>query len=185
STGALSQITDIRRGPAPKEPKPTDNQKFIEQEQKNLFVSMKEKADDRKETEDKQKKRERIKPFYLGQRENVRALQVSPDEKWIMFFVDEDQDGTRNTIVPDYVTVSGYVEDINSRSNVGDLQRKSKLGVQSVPANGNVEATVPRWVDNGLAPRAAQFNRAEWSPDGKNVVSFIFSEDHKDRWMAL
>lgn len=185
STGALTQLTDIRRGPAPKEPKPTDNQKFIEQQQESLFVSVKEKDDDRKEAENKQKKRERIKPLYLGQKENVRALQVSPDEKWITFFVDEDQDGTRNTIVPDYVTVSGYVENINARSNVGDLQRKSKLGVQSVPADGNVEATVPRWVENGLAPRAAQFSRTVWSPDGKNAVSFIFSDDRKDRWMAL
>jgi hypothetical protein len=94
---------------------------------------VKEKADDRKENEDKQKKHERIKPFYLAQRENVRALQLSPNEKWITFFIDEDPDGSRNTIVPDYVTVSGYVEDINGRSNVGDLQRKSKLGVQKVP----------------------------------------------------
>src|SRR5262249_434709 len=185
SSGALSQLTDFRRGAAPKDPKPTDNQKFIEQEQKSLFAAVKDKSDDRKETEDKQKKRERMKPFYLAQRENVRGLQLSPTEKWIMFFIDEDQEGTRNTIVPDYVTVSGYVEDINGRSNVGDLQRKSKLGVQNVPGEGGAEATAPRWVENGLAPRAAQFNRAAWSPDGKNVVGNIFSDDRKDRWLAL
>jgi dipeptidyl aminopeptidase/acylaminoacyl peptidase len=185
STGALTQLTDFRKGAAPKDPKLTDSQKFIEQQQKDLFTSVKEKADDRKETQDKQKKRERIKPFYLAQRENVRALQLSPDEKWIMFFVDEEPDGVRNTIVPDYVTVSGYIEDINGRSNVGDLQRKSKLGVQSVPNDKNVEATAPRWVETGLAPRVAQFNRPVWSPDGKNVVSYVSAEDHKDRWLTL
>ena len=185
STGALTQLTDIRRGAAPKEPKLTDNQKFIEQQQKDLFTSVKDKADDRKETEDKQKKRERLKPYYLAQRENVRGLLLSPDEKFIMFFVDEDQEGTRNTIVPDYVTVSGYVEDINSRNNVGDLQRKTKLGVQNAPGDGSSEATVPRWIEHGLAPRAAQFNRPVWSPDGKNVMAFVLSDDRKDRWLTL
>jgi dipeptidyl aminopeptidase/acylaminoacyl peptidase len=185
SSGALAQLTDFRRGPAPKDPKSTDSQKFIEEEQRNLFAAVKEKADDRKQNDDKQKKRERIKPFYLAQKETVRGLQLSPNEKWIMFFIDEDQEGTRNTIVPDYVTVSGYVEDINARSNVGDLQRKSKLGVQNVPAEGDAEATLPRWIENGLAPRAAQFNRTVWSPDGKDVVSYVFSDDRKDRWLAL
>jgi dipeptidyl aminopeptidase/acylaminoacyl peptidase len=185
STGALTQLTDFRKGTAPKEPKLTDSQKFVEQEQKTLFAVVKEKSDDRKEAEDKQKKRQRIKPFYLAQRENVRALQLSPNEKWIMFFIDEDPDGSRNTIVPDYVTVSGYVEDINGRNNVGDLQRKSKLGVQNVPGEGDAEATAPRWVATGLAPRAAQFNRTVWSPDGKNVVAYLSAEDHKDRWLTL
>jgi dipeptidyl aminopeptidase/acylaminoacyl peptidase len=185
STGALAQLTDFRRGPAPREPKLTDSQKFIEQEQKSLIAAVNEKADDRKENEDKQKKRERIKPFYLAQRESVRALQLSPNEKWIMFFIDEDPDGSRNTIVPDYVTVSGYVEDINGRGNVGDLQRKSKLGVQKVPDEEGAEATAPRWVETGVAPQAAQFARTEWSPDGKSVVSYVFSDDRKDRWLTL
>jgi dipeptidyl aminopeptidase/acylaminoacyl peptidase len=185
STGALVQLTDFRRGPAPREPKLTDSQKFIEQEQKNLIAAVKEKADDRKENEDKQKKRERIKPFYLAQRESVRALQLSPNEKWIMFFIGEAPDGSRNTIVPDYVTVSGYVEDINGRVNVGDLQGKSKLGVQKVPDEGGAEASAPRWVETGVAPQAAQFARTVWSPDGKNVVSYVFSDDRKDRWLTL
>src|SRR5262249_5186999 len=41
------------------------------------------------------------------------------------------------------------------------------------------------WVEHGLAPRAAQFSRFVWSPNGKNVVAYVLSEDRKDRWMML
>src|SRR5262245_46089406 len=184
STGALDQLTDIRRGTAPRDPRLTDSQKFVEQQNKDLIAAIRERADDRKETEDRQKKRERIKPLYLAQRESVRALQLSPDEKYITFFVDEDQDQARNTIVPDYVTASGYVEDINSRNNVGDLQRKSKLGIQNVPGEG-AESTTPRWLDHGQGERISQFRSPVWSPDGKKAVAYVFSDDRKDRWLTL
>jgi dipeptidyl aminopeptidase/acylaminoacyl peptidase len=184
STGTLDQLTDIRRGTAPRDTRFTDSQKFIEQQQRQLITAVQEKADDRKETEDKQKKRERIKPLYLGQRESVRGLQLSPDEKYITFFIDEDQEQTRSTIVPDYVTISGYVEDVNSRNNVGDLQRKSKLGIQNVPTTEGADATIPRWIEHGQQT-VAQFRQPAWSPDGKNVVAYVFSDDHKDRWLTL
>jgi dipeptidyl aminopeptidase/acylaminoacyl peptidase len=184
STGALDQLTDIRRGTAPRDPRQTDSQKFIEQQQRQLITAIQEKSDDRKETEDRQKKLERIKPLYLGQRESIRALQLSPDEKYITFFIDEDQEQTRNTIVPDYVTISGYVEDVNSRNNVGDLQRKSKLGIQNAPANEGADATAPRWIEHGQQ-KVAQFRQPVWSPDGKNVVAHVFSDDRKERWLTL
>jgi hypothetical protein len=39
STGLRAQLTDFRRGPAPKESKLTDSQKFVEQEEKNLIAA--------------------------------------------------------------------------------------------------------------------------------------------------
>jgi len=185
STGSIDQLTDIRRGTAPREPRLTDSQKFIEQEQKDLIAAVRERAEDRKETEDRRKKLERIKPLYLAQRESVRGLQLSPDEKYVTFFIDEDQEQTRNSIVPDYVTVSSYVEDINSRNFVGDLQRKSKLGIQNVPGPEGAEATAPRWIDHGQGQRISQFRAPVWSPDGKSVAAYVFSDDRKDRWLTL
>ena len=36
-----------------------------------------------------------------------------------------------------------------------------------------------------MAPQAAQFARTVWSADGNNVVSYVFSDDRKDRWLTL
>jgi Tol biopolymer transport system component len=40
-------------------------------------------------------------------------------------------------------------------------------------------------VQTGVAPQATQFARTVWSPDGKNLVSYVFSDDRNDRWLAL
>ncbi len=55
STGVLEQLTDFRRGPAPRETKPTPSQKFLEDQQKELFKSVQEKAEDKKIEEEKKK----------------------------------------------------------------------------------------------------------------------------------
>src|SRR5690606_31340391 len=45
--------------------------------------------------------------------------------------------GTKATIVPNYVTSSGFTEDINARTKVGDALGKSRVGVLTV-ATGEV-----------------------------------------------
>lgn len=185
SAGSLQQLTDFRRGPAPRESKPTDSQKFLEDQQKELFAIMREKAEDKKEAEDRRNQRERIKPFYLGSRETVRGLQLSPDEKVITFSMDEEQEAAKSSIVPDYVTLSGYTENIRSRNKVGDLQRKGKLGVQSAPGEGGADATVPKWVEHGQGNQAVQFQRPVWSPDGRRLAAHATSDDRKERWLML
>src|SRR5205814_2240280 len=77
STGAIEQMTDFRKGPAPKEDKLTANQKFLETQQPELFKAIEEKILDKKTEEEKKKAAERLKPLYLEPRESVRALQLS------------------------------------------------------------------------------------------------------------
>ncbi|MBI4471293.1 MAG: prolyl oligopeptidase family serine peptidase [Acidobacteria bacterium] len=180
STGAIQQTTDFRRGPAPREPKPTESQKFLEDQQKELLKAIVEELDDKKRNDDRRKSLERLKPIYLEQRQTVRSLQLSPDEKLVTFILDQAPEGVKNSIVPDYITASGYTEDINSRSKVGDVQRKNRMGILDPSAK-----TDPIWVDHGQGARGIGFTRIVWSPDGKHLAVMTRSEDNKDRWISL
>ena len=97
-------MTDFRRGPTPRESKPTPSQKFLEDQQKELFKSVQEELEDKKATEEKKKAAERLKPFYMEARQSVR-----------------EPEGTKTTIIPEFVTESGYKEDIRDREKVGSI----------------------------------------------------------------
>ncbi|MBK6723168.1 MAG: hypothetical protein IPG58_07775 [Acidobacteria bacterium] len=84
-----------------------------------------------KSEEDEKKRQEREKgrrkPFQLTAGQNAGNMALSPDGKSVIVTVNETATGSKNTIVPNYVTESGYTEDIPSRSKVGDTQGAAEL----------------------------------------------------------
>jgi dipeptidyl aminopeptidase/acylaminoacyl peptidase len=82
----------------------------------------------------------------------------------------------KNTIVPNYVSDSGYTEDISSRTNVGDNQGTSRLAIL------NAETGEQKWVDHGQK-KEVQLGMPVWSEDGKKAVVSGRSADNKDRWI--
>lgn len=180
SSGAMEQMTDFRRGPAPREPKLTPSQKFLEDQQKELFKAVQEKAEDKKIEDEKKKVLERIKPFYLETRQSARSLQMSPDEKLVTFLLDQEQEGTKNSVVPEFVNQTGYTEDLRSRAKVGDGARNNRLGVMNPAARTDVV-----WVDHGQDKRDVIFASPVWSPDGRVLAVMTRAEDNKDRWISV
>jgi dipeptidyl aminopeptidase/acylaminoacyl peptidase len=115
--------------------------------------------------------------------------------------VNERATGMKPTIVPNYVTETGYTEDIPARTNVGDAQDRRLLGILNL-ATGKTA-----WADGSFAgpadgdekpapasgPPAAPARRPEreirWSmpavsDDGKIVIAAARSADNKDRWFV-
>ncbi len=194
--GALTQLTDIRAGSggssAP--PKGTESQEFLKKEERELLEAVRERAKNREEQEAKRKAREKRKTFSPPAGQAVSTLSLSPDGKQVLATVIQPASGSKNSIVPNYVTESAYTEDIPARSKVGDAQGKSRLAII------NVENGESKWVEHGLkeaAPaqpqagqnpakekdRDAQLFNAQWSEDGKNLVALARSADNKDRWV--
>src|SRR5204863_10107012 len=87
-------------------PRGTDSQEWIKNEQKDLLEAVRERAARREEDEARRKKDNPRKPFTLQARQTVAALQLSPDEKYVLATVVEIPVGAKNTIVPNYVTES-------------------------------------------------------------------------------
>jgi dipeptidyl aminopeptidase/acylaminoacyl peptidase len=193
--GAAAATTGEQRG--------TDSQEYLKKEQKELLEAVRERAALREEQDKKREKANPRKPFTLQARQSVTALQLTPDEKYVMAAVTETGNA-RNTVVPNYVTESGYTEDISGRSNVGDTQSTSRL------AAIGVETGEVKWVDHeqkrtppaaaartepareggASAPsppasldRDVQLGLPVWSEDGTKAVTVGRAADNKDRWI--
>jgi dipeptidyl aminopeptidase/acylaminoacyl peptidase len=181
----------------------TESQEYLKKEEKELIEAIKERAAVRAEQEERRKKRERRKPFNIPQGQSVVQLSISPDEKYVIASISQSATGTKSSIVPNYVTESGYTEDIPARAKVGDAQNRTRFGLFDV-ATGDV-----KWVDHGqrLSDAAAVAESGEgrrggergpeprerdvrlssplWSDDGKHAVVQARAADNKDRWIML
>ena len=123
--------------------KGTDSQEYLKKEERDLLDVIKRRAEKREQDEEKRKRERLRKPFQLAPRQSAVNLQLAPDGKSVLVSVNEQGDGAKNTIVPNYVTETSYTEDIGSRSKVGDTQNRSRLAIVAVD-NGEV-----KWVDHG------------------------------------
>ena len=65
-----------------------------------------------------------LKPIYLDDR-FLSGLKVSPDGNYISYRLTTPATNNRNIIVPNYITSSGYTEDIPGRTKVGETQSVS------------------------------------------------------------
>ena len=132
--GALEELTDIRSGaPAPAAtPKGTDSQEYLKKEERTLLDAVRERAEQREEQEKKRKEREKRKPFTVAAGQNVVNLVLAPDGKRVIATISEPGSGSKNTIVPNYVTETGYTEDIPGRNKVGDTQNRARLVIIDV-----------------------------------------------------
>jgi dipeptidyl aminopeptidase/acylaminoacyl peptidase len=168
---------------APPEVRGTDSQEYLKKEQKELLQVVRERVELRDEQQKKRFQDPR-KPFTLQLRQSVGALQLTPDEKYVIASVfDSAATPAKNTIVPNFITDSVYTEDIPGRSNVGDTQGTSRLALL------NVETGEIKWVDHGqnkaggTQDRDIQMNAPVWSEDGSKAVVGARSADNKDRWI--
>lgn len=166
NNGSLEQLTEIRAAGAAVPPtggtgggfggggqgqnqtaarRGTDSQESIKKEERDLLDVIRERAEKREADEKERKEREagRRKPFQLTTGQNAGNMSLSPDGKFVIVSVNEAGTGAKNTIVPNYVTESGYTEDIPGRSKVGDVQGRSRLAIL------NVETGDSKWVDHG------------------------------------
>jgi dipeptidyl aminopeptidase/acylaminoacyl peptidase len=183
----------------------TDSQEYLKKEQKELLQVVRERVEQREEQQKKRAQEAARKPFTLQARQTAGALQLTPDEKYVIAGVFESAaTPAKNTIVPNFISDSAYTEDITGRSNVGDSQGTSRLAIL------NVETGEVKWVDHGqkkaaaparpetapTAPQGAagrgapanndrdiQMSAPVWSEDGTKAVIAARSADNKDRWI--
>src|SRR6266478_3542422 len=214
--GSLEQLTDIRAGGGvvpSATPKGTDSQEALKKEERGLLDAVRERAEQREEQEKKRKERERRKPFNVPTGQNAINLNLSPGGKYVIATISEPGAGAKNTIVPNFVTESGYTEDIPGRTKVGDAQNRTRLVIinaetgdtknvdhgqrlaaappaQRTEMNATDQAQRDRGESKTPPPAApkdrdVQLNQLQWSEDGKNVVLMARAADNKDRWVML
>ncbi|SKB74814.1 S9 family peptidase [Daejeonella lutea] len=197
----LSNFTRTRSRPAAPV---TKQDEWLRKDQLNEFDIIKKKDADRNNAEKKSKEDavKRPKEFYLDERSTVNSIRISPDERYIVFRVSKNPEGNKNIIVPNYVTASGYTEDINGRTKVGntlptfesyvyDITRDSiyLISTKEIPGIKDLPDYVKDYPEQ-LAERTKKNEDRKvsisgpfWNSDGSNAVVTVTSLDNKDRWI--
>ncbi len=205
ASGLFAQVTDFRKGPRRSEPKASEQEKWLKADQLAYFDVLKRRSDNRKTAEKIQKadRGRRPKEIYLDDR-SADQIQLSPDGRYVTYRLSKSP-ASKSTIVPNYVTESGFTEDIPARTKVGvqpmqyemmiyDTQRDTVLsvkqddipGMKDTPAFRKDYPSKP--VKDGKLPKAETrpvvYFGPVWSDAGKNNVLVIQSLDNKDRWLV-
>jgi len=142
-----------------------------------------------------------LRAIELGNLE-LSNLVISPDGRYINYRLKTQALGGKETIVPNFITASGYTEDIPGRTKVGeplpvyenficDQQRDTiyKLETAQIPGIKDLpdylkdypkqmEAAVKKNED-----RQVNLYGPIWNPAGKLAVVIAESQDNKDRWI--
>ena len=184
SAGRLAQLTDIRRGPAPRKPTEAAGQKdFLKDQQRELFDFIRRQVAQQALRADTDTTG--AEPMYLGDRETASQIQVSPDGRFALVRITQRARGDsaegRRVEMPVWVTESGYVESQQIRTKVGDDQGDQRTALIEV-ATGKVS-----WVDSlakvTTAPHDAQ--PVGFSPDSRHALVWIGNDDFKDDWLVV
>ena len=181
STGFLRQLTDIRPGPAPTDSAKAQGQRGrLEQQQRDLFESVRDRirADSIARAERLLRDSLGLKPVYLQSGEQVSEFSISPAGGSLLITTRTPASGNRTTDIPQYVTRTGYTEELRVRTKVGDAEQKGRIALISLPG-----ATVT-W----LKPFAADsttgyFDLLGWNDAGTLAAIYALSGDNKTRFL--
>ena len=193
STGALRQVTDVRPGPAPVDPQDATGQRgFLEQQQRQLFEHIRRQHERQQEQRLRAKERDArqpMKPTWLEREERVFDLAIEPAGTYAV--VTAGRIGTqpgRRTVIPYWVTASGYTEPREVRTKVGDDQQTAgRIGIVSLD-DGEVH-----WLDLAQAtspgdpaakkPEIASTRFIGWNESGSTGLIGASSADFRDAWL--
>lgn len=205
-TGTIAQITDFRKGKKSSTPALSEQEKWLKQDQLAYMQIIKERNDKQNTTRKLQKAEQpdRPKEIYIDDK-SVDQPRLTPDENYVVYRLSKNGSG-KNTLVPNYVTASGFTEDIQARTKVGaspgsselfvyDIKRDTVLQVKtdSIPGIFDAPAFTQAYPkkdkkegkDKKPQPRSVSFSSPVWSEDGKHAVLQLRAADNKDRWIAL
>jgi dipeptidyl aminopeptidase/acylaminoacyl peptidase len=182
-TPLIRQVTDIRPGPEPKDPQNDDKQRAaLEAQQKELFGVIRDRVrlDSITRAERLAREGSRTKTLYLEPNERVTGLSVSPAGTALIVTTTIQAQGNRQTIVPNWVTLNGYTEDLTVRTKVGDVQNGGRAAFMSLPS-GEVHWIRPIPRDSTEVPSITAV--LGWNDAGTQALLFAERKDFKERYL--
>jgi dipeptidyl aminopeptidase/acylaminoacyl peptidase len=202
NTGEIITLSNFIVGSKKSEIKAGEQEKWLKNDQLAMFDILKERKAKRDEAEKiaKADKPKTPKEIYTDEKV-VMNQQLSPSGRYLTYYLMTAAKGSKTTIVPSYVTESGFTEDIAARTKVGaaqntietfiyDTQRDSVYQVITKDITGIADE--PDYIKDYAkkdstkrkpTPRKVAVLGPYWSDDGQNAVCVVRSYDNKDRWI--
>jgi len=180
-----------------------EQQKWLKAQQLELFDVIKEKDRDEKfnAADRKALQPKKLKEIVIDDK-RVSGVEQSPNGRYVTYHLTTAAKDDRNTIVPNYVTESGFTEDIPNREKVGGPQDISEsfifdaerdtvysISTKELPGIKDLPDYVkdyPKQQEARMklnADRKVDIYGPFWSEDGKNAVVVAGAQDNKDRWI--
>ncbi|HEY4733195.1 MAG TPA: prolyl oligopeptidase family serine peptidase [Gemmatimonadaceae bacterium] len=181
--GMLRQLTDIRQGPAPADSTKAQGQRGrLEQQQRDLFESIRDRAraDSIARAERLLRDSLGLKPIYLQSSEQVSDFSISPTGGALLITTRTPASGQRINDIPQYVTRSGYTEELHVRTKVGDATQHGRIALVSLPS-----ASVTWLKPFAKDTTTGSFDLLGWNDAGTRGLFFASSDDNKSRYLQV
>lgn len=202
--GGIIQLTNFTHTKKKAFPKLSKQDEWLKKNQLNEFEIIKKRTQDKldEEKEDKQTQAKRPKEFVLDDNSFISSIRLSPDEHFIAFRITKQAEGAKNAIVPNYITASGYTEDIPARTKVGNplpsyetylYNREQdtiyRISTKEIPGIKDLPDYIKDYPDQlkertqKNEDRKVATNGPFWNADGNLAVVVVIAQDNKDRWI--
>ncbi|WP_167619495.1 S9 family peptidase [Maribellus sediminis] len=204
ASGMISQITNFTTENKRPEPRKSEQDKWLEQQQKDLFVVLKERDAKNKARENQRKAEETEKLLEINTgKKRVNRISMSPSGNFVSYMI-MDRGNSKNTSVTHFVTESGYTEEQNARAKVGAEEGSTEMGIFDVKNNKTIsidKSQIPGLKDlpdylgdypqrmpkdsSEMKDRAVNITGILWNENEDLAVLTVLSIDNKDRWIML
>ncbi len=202
SAQTLTQLSNFKPGKERPEKKPLEFESWLEQDQLEYFDVL---ASRKAAREANERRSEALRPktpreIYHGD-DLLTNISVSPDLRFVSYTL-VTRPKAPATVVPNYVTESGFTENINTRAKVGTPGNTYQMGIydtvrdtfftldtRQIPGIYDKPAFLEDY-HKGEAPFESQYKQPRpvyiagpyYAPDSKAFV-VVRSLDSKDRWI--
>jgi dipeptidyl aminopeptidase/acylaminoacyl peptidase len=186
-SGGIRQLTRLTADPEPRDPEDAEGHRaFLEEQQTELFehIRVEQLRRERREAQDELGRAGEPEAVHLAQGERASGLEADPTGTWVAVTATTPGEEER-TDIPLWITASGYTENTEMRSKVGDDQSTSRLGIVAV-ATGEVT-----WIalSDEADPADAESPTTDppftsfvgWNDEGSRGLVYTLDADFK-RW---
>jgi len=182
--GSLEQVTHIEQGPAPQEPsEPTGEAAFLRDQQLELFAHVRRLKAEQDSQKARRERRQADEPekLYLDRNEHVQSLEPTRDGAHVLITTYTPAQNVKRPVIPEWITESGFTEEIPGRPKVGERQGTSRIGLITTATGAMTWLPMaPGDYEGEGKPRPVN---AGWSDAGTMGFVFTTSFDNKEWWL--
>lgn len=205
SEGGISQLSFTSKDTKSKKADLNEQKQWLK-DQQEIFEVL---SDIAKEKERAKSQKELLKvdepsPLKLAKNESVRSIAINNDANHLFYILQQRPSDMEYTGVPNYVTETGYVEELTSRPKVGSVTGKSMLyhhnlvtdsissfdasilpGIQDLPDYLVDYPDKKAELEKNKKDRDVFYSGLTWNAKGDKALFSVYSQDNKDRWIVL
>ncbi|HYC51677.1 MAG TPA: prolyl oligopeptidase family serine peptidase [Gemmatimonadaceae bacterium] len=182
ATFFVRQVTDVRSGNPPRDSTYAGQRGVLRDQQRELFEVVRERERRDSITRATRRAHEALQPtpLYIPTGERIGQLTVSPTGSALLLTTFRNASSARQTSVPQYVTESGYTEELRVRTKVGDDQSSGRVAI--MPLRGGDVKWLRLIPGDSVRPQADAFV-AGWNDAGTAALVVATARDYKSRFI--